>query len=138
MSREITYVNLINHLYDLMGYDRSKYALVLKVIYQLEGGIIAPIVISNDEDLGFFLDEIYISIQHRTPLCVSVIERTTPDIPNLTQDSQFPSFVPETTQEQKIHGLKDVSRKTDYEASINDDPLVNEDPRVDLYLSPLL
>ena len=49
VSREITYANLIDHLYDLLGYDRSKYDLVLKVVYQLGGGIIAPTVISNDE-----------------------------------------------------------------------------------------
>ena len=54
MSREITYANLIDHLYDLLGYDRSKYDLVLKAVYQLRGGIIVPIVISNDEDLDFF------------------------------------------------------------------------------------
>ena len=57
---DITYTNLMDHLYDLLGFDRSKYDLVLKVEYQLRGGIIAPIVISNDEDLGFFLDEISI------------------------------------------------------------------------------
>ena len=93
MLREITYTNLINHLYDLLGYD-----LVLKVVYQLGGGNIAPTVITNDEDLGFFLDEIYISIQHRTHLCVSIIEKTTPPTPNPIQDSKFPSFVPETDE----------------------------------------
>ena len=62
MSREITYANLIDRLYDLLGYDRSKYNLVLKVVYQLGGGIITPTVISNDEDLSFFLDKISISI----------------------------------------------------------------------------
>ena len=71
---------------------------MLKVIYQLGGGIIASAVISNDEYLGFFLDEISISIQHRTPLSASVVERTIPVIPNPTQDSQFPSFVPETVK----------------------------------------
>ena len=85
VSRKITYANLINRLYDLLGYDKNKYDLVLKVIYQLGGGIIAPTVITNDEDLGFFLDEIAISIQHWTPLCVSVVERTTSPIRNPTQ-----------------------------------------------------
>ena len=42
MSREITYTNLIDRLYDLLGYDRSKYDLVLKVVYQLGGGNITP------------------------------------------------------------------------------------------------
>ena len=42
VSREITYANLTDHLYNLMGYDRNKYDLVLKVVYQLMGGIIAP------------------------------------------------------------------------------------------------
>ena len=64
-------------------------------------------MISNDEDLGFFLNEISISIQHRIPLYVSVVERTTPPIPNPIQDSQFSSFVHETAQTQKIrsHGM---------------------------------
>ena len=62
VSREITYANLIDHLYDLLGYDRSKYDLVLKVVYQLGGGNITPIVISNDENLSLFLDKISISI----------------------------------------------------------------------------
>ena len=97
MSREITYAKLIDCLYDLLGYDRSKYDFVLKVVYQLGRGIIAPIVISTDEDLGLFLDEISILIQHWTPLYVSIVERTSPPILNLIQDSQFPSFVPETT-----------------------------------------
>ena len=59
VSRDITYGNLIDHLYDLLGFDRSKYELVLKVVYQFGGGIIAPTVITDDEDLDFFLDEIY-------------------------------------------------------------------------------
>ena len=46
-SREITYANLIDRLYDLLGYDRHKYDLVLKVICQLGGGIIALTVICN-------------------------------------------------------------------------------------------
>ena len=132
VSREITYGNLIDRLYDLMEHDRSKYDFLLKVIYQLEGGIIAPTVISNDEDLGFFLDEISM---HRTPLCVLVVERTTPPITNPTQDSQFPSFVPEMAEAQKIHGLEDVPGKTTYETLINDNPPITEDPRDDPYLS---
>ena len=84
VSREITYANRIDRLYDLLWYDKSKYDLVLKVVYQLGGGIIALTMISNDEDLGFFMDEISISIQHQTPLCVSIVEKTTPLIPNPT------------------------------------------------------
>ena len=75
VSRDITYAYLIDHLYDLLRFDRSKYDLVLKVAYELRGRIIAPTVISNDEYLSFFLDEIYISIQYRTLLCVLVVER---------------------------------------------------------------
>ena len=121
MSIDIIYANLIDHLYDLLGFDRKKYDLVLKVVYQSGGGIIAPTVISNDEDLGFFLDEIFISIQHRTPLCVSVVEKTTPVIPNPTQDSQFLSFVPKMTETEKIHGHEVVPGKPASEAPINDD-----------------
>ena len=54
VSREITYANLIGRLYDLLGYDRNKYDLVLKMVYQLGGGIITPTMITNEEDLGFF------------------------------------------------------------------------------------
>ena len=74
------------------------------MVYQLGEWIIAPMDISYDEDLSFFLDEISISIQHRTLLCVSVVERTIPTIPNPTQDSKIPSFVPETIEAEKIHG----------------------------------
>ena len=80
-------VKKVDCLYDLLKYDMSKYELVLKVVYQIWGGIIAPTLINNDEDLGFFLDEISISIQHRTPLCVSVVERIIPSILNSTQVS---------------------------------------------------
>ena len=66
---------------------------------------------------------------------VSVVVRTTPPIRNPTQDSQFPSFVPETTREQKIYGLEDILGKTDYEAPINDVLLFNEDLGLDPYLS---
>ena len=85
VSRDIIYANLIDCLYDLLGFDRSKYIyLVLKVVYQSREKIIDPTVINNDEDLGFFLDEISISIQHQIPLCISVVERTIPAISNLT------------------------------------------------------
>ena len=94
---------------------------MLKVVYQLEGGIIAPTMISNDEDLSFFLDEISISIQHRTPLCVLVVERTILAIPNPTQDSEFPSFMPEIVEAEKIHGHEVVLGKPASEAPINDD-----------------
>ena len=33
VSRDISYANLIDHLSDLLGFDRSKYYLVLKVVY---------------------------------------------------------------------------------------------------------
>ena len=110
VSRDITYTNLIDRLYDLLEFDRSKYNSVLKVVYQLGGGIIAPILISNNEDLSFFLNEISISIQYRTPLCISVVERTIPAVPNSTQDSQIPFFVPETAEAKKIHGHEVVPR----------------------------
>ena len=111
MSRDITYANLINCLYDLLGFDRIKYDLVLKVIYQLREEIIAPTMISNNEYLGLILDEISISIQHRTPLYVLVVERTIPTVPNPTRDSQFLSFMPETTEAVKIHGHEVVLGK---------------------------
>ena len=90
------------------GYDRSKYDLVLKVVISIRGRNYCSNSVSNDEYLSFFLDEISISIQCRIPLCVSAVERTTPAIPNLIQDSQFPSFVPQTAKAQKIHGHEDV------------------------------
>ena len=105
----------------MLGYDRCNYDLVLKVVYQLGEGIIPLPVICNDEYLGFLLDEVSISIQHRTPLCASVIERTIPAILNPTQ----------TTKEQKIQGHKVVLRKPASEAPINDDPRV--DPSLSLY-----
>ena len=81
-------------------------------------------MISNDEDLSFFLDKISILIQHRTSLCISVVERTIPVVPNPTQDSQIHSFVPETTEAEKIHGHEVNPRQPTCEAPINDDPRV--------------
>ena len=124
VSRDITYANLIDHLYDLLGFERSKYDLVLKVVYQLGGGIIASTMITNDEDLGFFFNEISILIQYRTPLCVSVVERTIPTVLYPTQDNQIPSFVPEMAEVGKIHGHEVVPRQPACEAPINDDPKV--------------
>ena len=124
VSREITYANLIDRLYDLLGFDGSKYDLVLTVVY-LGGGIIAPTLISNDEDLSFFLDEIFISIQHRTLLCISVVERIISVVPNPTQDSKIPSFMPKTVEAEKIPGHEVVQRQPASEAPINDDPELN-------------
>ena len=87
-------------------------------------------MISNDEDLGFFLDEISISVQHRTPLCMLIVERTIPCVPNPTQDSHIPFFVPEMIEGEKIHGLKVVPSQPAYEEPINDDPPLNDDSRV--------
>ena len=67
-------------------------------------------MISNNEDLSFFLNEISISIQHQTPLCLSVIERTSPTVPNPTQDREIPSFVLEIVEAEKIHGYEVVLR----------------------------
>ena len=111
-------------MYDLLGFDKSKYDLELKVVYQSGGGIIAPTVISNDQDSGFFLDEIFISIQHRTSLCVLVVEKTILAIPNPTQDIKIPSFVPETAEAEKVHGHEVVPRQSASKAPINNDPKV--------------
>ena len=67
-------------------------------------------------------------------MCISC-RKTTPSIPNLTQDNQYPSFVPETVEAQKIHGLEDVPGKKAYDAPINDDEPVTEDPKVNPSLS---
>ena len=75
VSREITYANLIDHLYDLLGYDRNKYDLVLKVVYQLGEGIIAPIVITNDEDFGFLSGwDFYLNSLSDSFMCISYKE----------------------------------------------------------------
>ena len=81
-------------------------------------------MISNDEYLSFFLDRISISIQKRIPLCVSVVERIIPSVPNPTQDSQIPLFLLETIEAEKIHGHEVVSSQPACEAPINDDPKV--------------
>ena len=44
--------------------------------------------------------------------------------------------MPETTEAQKIHGYEDVLGKIAFEAPINDDPPINEGPKVDPSLSP--
>ena len=59
-------------------------------------------MITNDDDLGSVLDEISISIQHQTPLYEPIVERMIPDVPNPTQDSHIPSFVPKIVEGEKI------------------------------------
>ena len=81
-------------------------------------------MIINDEDLSFFLDDIYISIQYHTPLCVSTVERTIPFVPNHMQDSHVPSFVRETVEDEKIHGVEVVPSQPPYETQVNYNPKV--------------
>ena len=72
--------------------------------------------------MSFFLDEISIFIEHQTPLCVSIVERT---IPNPTQHSHIPSFVPEMAEGDKIHSLQVVPSQPPYEVAV---PTANPTP----------
>ena len=92
-------------------------------------------MISNDEDLSFFLDEISIFIQHWTPLCVSIVKRTISTIPNDTQDTHIPSFILEIVEDEKIVGdelVPNLPAPLSPSTSVNEDHIV-ESP----YYSPL-
>ncbi|XP_062098865.1 chromatin-remodeling ATPase INO80-like [Humulus lupulus] len=75
VPKTITYNSLVDQLYTLIGADKSRIDLDLNVIYHFGSKGIPSSLISNDDDVAFFLDEIGTSINHRTPLCVSTIEK---------------------------------------------------------------
>ncbi|PON90376.1 hypothetical protein TorRG33x02_138450 [Trema orientale] len=72
----------------------------------MDSVVLPPIILTNDADVEFWLDEYSISNQYRTPLYVTMIERCRPNI--LTERySQTQSYVPETVKEQnKDHHTK--------------------------------
>ncbi|XP_062103698.1 uncharacterized protein LOC133814801 [Humulus lupulus] len=79
VPKTITYNSLVDQLYTLIGADKSRIDLDLNVIYHFGSKGIPPSLISNDDDVVFFLDEIGTSINNRTPLCVSTIEKRSND-----------------------------------------------------------
>lgn len=81
-------------LYEAIEVDRCRYDLLLKVKYKMTDINIAPAVIKRDKDVKFFLRETSTSLQHRTPLCITLVPKPIPANP--TQESNIPSIVPET------------------------------------------
>ncbi|PON33763.1 hypothetical protein PanWU01x14_350010 [Parasponia andersonii] len=102
----ITFVTLVDKLYEVIGDDKNHFDLELKVIYKYDGGDgipIPPTKITTDSDLEIWLEEMSYSIQNRTPLCVSILPKLTPVGEGCSQNA---SFVPETGTE-KIDELKE-------------------------------
>ncbi|XP_062112887.1 uncharacterized protein LOC133824042 [Humulus lupulus] len=93
----ITYNSLVDQLYTLIGADKSRIDLDLNVIYHFGSKGIPPSLISNDDDVAFFLDEIGTSINHRTPLCVSTIEKRSND-PLVTKTCELYTIPPVETK----------------------------------------
>ncbi|PON53383.1 hypothetical protein PanWU01x14_202650 [Parasponia andersonii] len=102
----ITFVTLVDKLYEVIGVDKNRFDLELKVVYKCDGGDgipIPPTKITSDSDLEIWLEEMSYSIQNRTPLCVSILPKLTHVGEGCSQNA---SFVPETGAE-KIDELKE-------------------------------
>ncbi|XP_062119357.1 uncharacterized protein LOC133833115 [Humulus lupulus] len=97
VPKTITYNSLVDQLYTLIGADKSRIDLDLNVIYHFGSKGIPPSLISNDEDVAFFLDEIGTSINHRTPLCVSTTEKRSND-PLVTKTRELYTIPPVETK----------------------------------------
>ncbi|XP_062103123.1 uncharacterized protein LOC133814142 [Humulus lupulus] len=97
VPKTITYNSLVDQLYTLIGADKSRIDLDLNVIYHFGSKGIPPSLISNDDDVAFFLDEIGTSINHRTPLCVSTIEKRSND-PLVTKTRELYTIPPVETK----------------------------------------
>ncbi|PON48261.1 hypothetical protein TorRG33x02_320910 [Trema orientale] len=106
VSKNISYATLMDRLYEVIGAEKSRFNLELKVLYKMDGVVLPPTILTNDADVEFWLDEYSISFQYRTPLCVTMIERCSP---NVATDgySQMQSCVPETAKrENEDHHTK--------------------------------
>ncbi|PON40453.1 hypothetical protein PanWU01x14_296950 [Parasponia andersonii] len=102
----ITFVTLVDKLYEVIRVDKNRFDLELKVVYKCDSGDgipIPPTKITSDSDLEIWLKEMSYSIQNRTPLCVSILPKLTPVGEGCSQNV---SFVPETGAE-KIDELKE-------------------------------
>ncbi|PON60982.1 hypothetical protein PanWU01x14_149500 [Parasponia andersonii] len=102
----ITFGTLVDKLYEVIGVDKNRFDLELKVVYKCDGGDgipIPPTKINTDSDLEIWLEEMPYSIQNRTLLYVSILPKLTPVGEGCSQNA---SFVPETGVE-KIDELKE-------------------------------
>ena len=92
-------MTLVDKLYEVIGVDKNRFDLELKVVYKCGGGDgipIPPTKITTDSDLELWLEEMSYSIQHRTPLCVPILPKLCPLGEGCSQNA---SFVPETGAE---------------------------------------
>ena len=71
-----TYAELIDIIYDDISVDKHTYNLMLQVKYTLPIFQVPLVVINRDKDVSFFLNENSISIHNRTPLCVSLVDKS--------------------------------------------------------------
>ncbi|PON53091.1 hypothetical protein PanWU01x14_204710 [Parasponia andersonii] len=97
----ISFVTLVDKLYEVIGIDKNHFDLELKVVYKCDGGDgipIPPTKITSDSDLKIWLEEMSYSIQNRTPLCVSILLKLTPVGEGCSQNA---SFMPETERENR-------------------------------------
>ena len=95
----ITFVTLVDKLYEVIGVDKNRFDLELKVVYKCGGGDgipIPPTKITTDSDLELWLEEMSYSIKNRTPLCVSILPKFRAVGEGCSQNT---SFVPETDAE---------------------------------------
>ena len=87
VPRNITYAELVDSIYCLIKVDKFRHDLVLKVKYNVPDiQIYPPSVISEDSDVTFYLKEL---LTHRTPLCVSLVEKSLITQPILEGMSQL-------------------------------------------------
>ncbi|PON31674.1 hypothetical protein PanWU01x14_367980 [Parasponia andersonii] len=102
----ITFVTLVDKLYEVIGIDKNRFDLELKIVYKCDGGDgipIPPKKITTDSDLEIWLEEMSYSIENRTPLYVSILPKLTLVGEGCSQNALF---VPETGAE-KINELKE-------------------------------
>ncbi|PON80088.1 hypothetical protein PanWU01x14_005380 [Parasponia andersonii] len=102
----ITFVTLVDKLYEVIGVDKNRFDLEFKVVYKCDGRNRIPIPvtkITTDSDLEICLEEMSYSIQNYTPLCVSILPKLTHVGEGCSQNALF---VPETGAE-KIDELKE-------------------------------
>ena len=110
-------------MYTLIGVEKSCIDLDLNVIYHFGSKGIPPSLISNDDDVAFFLDEIGTSINHRTPLCVSTIEKRSND-PLVTKTRELYTIPPVETKVNDdfcIYGNEDSCDDDNNDALSSDD-----------------
>ncbi|KAL6217128.1 hypothetical protein ACLB2K_010345 [Fragaria x ananassa] len=71
VSEDITYQELEDRVYRIVGVDPREYKMIMKAKYESKD-LTQPVEIINDEDLGFFILESLSDERCRIPLCITL------------------------------------------------------------------